>query len=90
MSYKDTDAVKARILIVDDVEMNRVILEEIIKNMGGYPLLAESGEQALEIMKEGPPQLVLTDISMPGMDGYELCRILKKNEETSSIPGVFI
>ena len=44
MSYKDTDAVKARILIVDDVEMNRVILEEIIKNMGGYPLLAESGE----------------------------------------------
>ena len=34
MSYKDTDAVKARILIVDDVEMNRVILEEIIKNMG--------------------------------------------------------
>lgn len=52
--------------------------------------MAESGEQALEIMKEGPPQLVLTDISMPGMDGYELCRILKKNEETSSIPVVFI
>lgn len=90
MGYKDTDAGKARILIVDDVEMNRVILEEIIKNMGGYPLLAESGEQALEIMKDGPPQLVLTDISMPGMDGYELCRILKKNEETSSIPVVFI
>ncbi|MDE7444928.1 MAG: response regulator [Lachnospiraceae bacterium] len=90
MIYGDTDSGKARILIVDDVEMNRVILEEIIKNMGEYPLLAESGEQALEIMKDGPPQLILTDISMPGMDGYELCRILKKNEETKNIPVVFI
>lgn len=90
MIYGDTDSGKAKILIVDDVEMNRVILEEIIKNMGGYPLLAESGEQALEIMKDGPPQLILTDISMPGMDGYELCRILKKNEETKNIPVVFI
>lgn len=90
MDYKDTDSGKAKILIVDDVETNRVILEEIIKNMGEYPLLAESGEQALEIMKDGPPQLVLTDISMPGMDGYELCRILKKSEETKNIPVVFI
>lgn len=90
MIYGDTDSGKAKILIVDDVEMNRVILEEIIKNMGEYPLLAESGEQALEIMKDGPPQLILTDISMPGMDGYELCRILKKNEETKNIPVVFI
>lgn len=90
MIYGDTDSGKAKILIVDDVEMNRVILEEIIKNMGECPLLAESGEQALEIMKDGPPQLILTDISMPGMDGYELCRILKKNEETKNIPVVFI
>ncbi|MDE7404847.1 MAG: response regulator, partial [Lachnospiraceae bacterium] len=90
MIYGDTDSGKAKILIVDDVEMNRVIMEEIIKNMGEYPLLAESGEQALEIMKDGPPQLILTDISMPGMDGYELCRILKKNEETKNIPVVFI
>lgn len=90
MIYGGTDSGKAKILIVDDVEMNRVILEEIIKNMGEYPLLAESGEQALEIMKDGPPQLILTDISMPGMDGYELCRILKKNEETKNIPVVFI
>ncbi|MBD5548087.1 MAG: response regulator [Lachnospiraceae bacterium] len=90
MNYKDTAPGKAKILIVDDVEMNRVILEEIIKNMGEYPLLAESGEQALDIMKVGPPQLVLTDISMPGMDGYELCRILKKNEETKNIPVIFI
>lgn len=90
MIYGDMDSGKAKILIVDDVEMNRVILEEIIKDMGEYPVLAESGEQALEIMKDGPPQLILTDISMPGMDGYELCRIIKKNEETKNIPIVFI
>lgn len=81
---------KAKILIVDDVEMNRIILEEIIKDMGGVPILAESGTQALELVAQDPPGLVLTDISMPEMDGYELCRILKKNEETKNIPVVFI
>ena len=81
---------KAKILIVDDVETNRVILEEIIKDMGDIPILAESGAQALEMLAECKPQLVLTDISMPKMDGYELCRILKKNEATKDIPVVFI
>lgn len=81
---------KAKILIVDDVETNRVILEEIIKDMGDIPILAESGAQALEMLAEYKPQLVLTDISMPKMDGYELCRILKKNEATKDIPVVFI
>lgn len=81
---------KAKILIVDDVETNRMILEEIIKNMGDIPILAESGAQALEMVAEYNPQLVLTDISMPKMNGYELCRILKKNEATKDIPVVFI
>lgn len=90
MAYEDKDAQKVKILVVDDVESNRMILEEIIKNMHYHPVLAESGEQALEMMKECSPQLVLTDISMPGMDGYELCRILKGKEETKNIPIVFI
>lgn len=80
----------AKILIVDDVETNRAILEEIIKNMGSYAVLAENGKQALEMIQKEQPQLVLTDISMPEMDGYELCRILKKREETRDIPIVFI
>ncbi len=90
MAYEDKDTGKAKILVVDDVETNRIILEEIIKNMGEQPVLAESGEEALELVKQCLPQLVLTDISMPGMDGYELCRILKGNEETKNIPIVFI
>ena len=90
MLYEDKKTDKEHILIIDDVETNRLVLEEIIKNMGYHPILAQSGEEALEILKESHPQLVLTDISMPGMDGYELCKILKSKEETKNIPVVFI
>ena len=81
---------KGTILIVDDIEMNRLILEDLIKGMGYSPLLAESGKEALALVDEAHPQLVLTDISMPGMDGYELCRILKAREDTKQIPVIFI
>lgn len=90
MVYNDEDTDGEKILIIDDVEMNRVVLGEIIKNMGYYPVFAENGEIALEIIKESCPQLILTDISMPGIDGYELCRILKEKETTKDIPIVFI
>lgn len=90
MDFRNKDTGKEKILIIDDVEINRMILEEIIKNIGYCPVLAESGEEALNLLKEFQPQLILTDISMPGMDGYELCRILKQKEETKNIPIVFI
>lgn len=90
MSSADKEIMAKSVLIVDDVESNRMILEEIIKSMGCEPMLAESGEHALELLKEFSPHLILTDISMPGMDGYELCRILKSRENTREIPVVFI
>ena len=70
MGYGGVKAAGETVLIVDDVESNRLILEEIIRDMNGLPVLAESGEQALELVRECHPQLVLTDISMPGMNGY--------------------
>lgn len=79
-----------KILIVDDVETNRLVLESIIEDMGCSPILAEDGKQALEMTKQYSPQLILSDISMPGMDGYELCRLIKNDKKTRNIPVVFI
>ncbi len=90
MEYDRENAGGETVLIVDDIETNRLILEEIIKDMGCAPILAESGEEALELAKANLPELVLSDISMPGMDGYELCRELKKDMNTNQIPVVFI
>lgn len=90
MFYQNRNTDNEKILIVDDVETNRIILEEIIKGMGCNPISAESGEMALEILKEEMPQLILTDISMPGMDGYQFCRMLKTTEKTKDIPVIFI
>ena len=69
-----------RVLIVDDMEVNRLVLEEIIQNMGCHPVLAESGEMAIQKISQELPQLILLDISMPGMNVYELCKILIGNE----------
>jgi len=80
----------AKILIVDDVETNREILGEIIRNMGCCPVLAENGVSALKMIPGCSPELILSDISMPEMDGYELCRILKNDVSTRHIPIIFI
>lgn len=90
MIYDEKDTAGAKVLIVDDVEINRIVLEEIIKSMGCEPVLAENGQQALEMAKEIRPDLVLSDISMPGMDGFELCKCLKANSTTKEIPVIFI
>lgn len=81
---------KALVLIVDDVEMNREILNEILSDMGCDTMLAESGAEALEKINAKIPDLVLSDISMPGMDGYELCGRIKANVRTRGIPVIFI
>lgn len=81
---------KGSVLIVDDVLVNRMVLRNIIASMGYTPVLAEGGKQALELIKEGLPELFLLDISMPEMDGYELAAILKGDVNTRDIPIIFI
>ena len=68
-----------RILIVDDVEANRFILRDVIKDMGYCPVLTENGIQALKMVQHIKPQLIILDIAMPEMDGYEVCLKLKEN-----------
>lgn len=90
MIHKDASTSRGTVLVVDDVEINREILEQIILDMGCKPVLAECGEVALELMKNQQPQLILLDVSMPGMSGYELCKKLKESEKTREIPIIFI
>lgn len=80
----------ARILIIDDVEANRFVLRNIIADMGHQPVLAENGIQGLKIMERIVPDLILLDISMPEMDGFELADILKQDIKRRHIPIIFI
>lgn len=79
-----------KILIVDDIEVNVKILENIMKREGYDTLCAQSVQEALEIMNETMPQLILSDYSMPGMNGLEFCRLLKSTPITRDIPFIII
>ncbi|USD63970.1 response regulator [Vibrio sp. SCSIO 43136] len=77
------------ILVVDDTAENRTLLTQILKDQ--YRVLAAvSGLQAIELCERFVPDMVLLDIVMPMMDGYEVCRRLQNNPITSSIPVVFL
>lgn len=78
-----------RILVVDDEPNNRKLLFQILKD-SYQSAFAVNGEQALEITKQIQPDLILLDIMMPGMDGYQVCQRLKSNTRTRSIPVIFI
>ena len=81
---------KSCVLIVDDIEENLRVLTETLTEEGFYPLQAKSGERAIVIAKKAQPDLILLDIKMPGMDGYETISKLKEDPETASIPVIFI
>lgn len=80
----------AKILVVDDVDTNRFVLRDIIQEMGCQPVLTENGMQALKMVSRIHPRLIILDIAMPEMDGYEVCKVLKENPETRDIPIIFI
>lgn len=81
---------ECKILLVDDMEMNLVILSEIIKSIGYTPLMADSAKAALDILRNELPQLILLDVSMPDMTGLEFCQLLKEDVYTREIPVIFI
>jgi len=79
-----------RILIVDDRADNRTLLEVILGSEGFVILTATSGEEALASVAQQPPDLILLDVMMPGMDGYEVAAKLKANPATENIPIIMI
>ncbi len=77
------------VLVVDDTETNIDILMDILAD--DYDVVvAMDGEGALEAVEEDRPDLLLLDIMMPDMDGFEVCRQLKDNPETADIPVIFL
>lgn len=81
---------KTRILLVDDVLKNIQVIGKILRDNGFLVSVAKSGAQALEIAKITLPDLILLDILMPEMDGFETCRRLKKETAFISIPIIFL
>jgi CheY-like chemotaxis protein len=80
---------KKTILIVDDVETNIDVLVGMLDPMFNVSV-AMNGTDALQLAENDPPSLILLDIMMPGIDGYEVCRRLKTNELTKHIPVIFV
>ncbi len=80
----------ARVLVVDDVELNVRLLTAKLASEYFEVVTAENGPRALEIAESEPPDLILLDVMMPRMDGFEVCRRLKANPRTADIPVVMV
>ena len=85
----DADPVRPCVLVVDDQAINIQLLHQIFAP--DYQVrMATSGAKALELCRDDPPDLVLLDVVMPGLDGHEVCRRLKADEATRNIPVIFV
>lgn len=78
------------ILIVDDTPNNLNVLFDFLRNSGFKVLVAQSGRSALQKVEYAKPDLILLDILMPDIDGFETCRVLKSQSSTSEIPIIFM
>ncbi len=81
---------KPYILAIDDTTYNLEVLTMILEEIDAEVRCVESGQEALELVKTRMPDLILLDILMPVMDGFEVCSILKSKTETSHIPIIFL
>lgn len=78
------------VLIVDDQPENIAILREALAGFDCHVRTAVNGQEALEVARQEPPDLILLDVLMPDMDGYEVCRQLKSDLRTKDIPIIFV
>ncbi|MBF0237749.1 MAG: response regulator [SAR324 cluster bacterium] len=90
MNPQNSDASKPLILIVDDNILNIQFLEDMLIHCGYSVTGAPDGPTGLMIARNKKPDLILLDIMMPGMDGYEVCHQLKTDETTAAIPVIFL
>ncbi len=81
---------KQRILIADDDEKVLTLLSSSLKKAGYDTSQALNGMSAIELIKNEKPDLILADVAMPEMDGFELCKLIRDNPETANIPFIFL
>ncbi len=80
----------SRIMVVDDEKDILFVIGKILEKNGHEALKVESGEEAMEILKSETPDLILLDVMMPGLDGWEVCSKVKSNEKLKNIPVVML
>jgi two-component system cell cycle sensor histidine kinase/response regulator CckA len=90
MHEPDEPSYKSDILVVDDIRENINLLTALLETSGYRVYQASDGNEALELALNKLPDLILLDVRMPGMDGYEVCRQLKASEMTVGIPVIFV
>lgn len=86
MSINDVTSLSGTVLVVDDVLSNRLLVSMMLEDYGLTILEAVNGQEALNVLKEHTPDLVLMDIQMPVMDGFESCRHIREDEKTKDLP----
>ena len=79
-----------KVLIVDDIEENLQVVGNILSEKEVAILLAKNGKQAIKVAQRKLPDLILLDINMPEMNGYQACEMIKNNEKTKDIPIIFL
>ena len=79
-----------RVLVIDDLDINRRLLEARLVHQYYQVLLAKDGPTGLKLAQDEAPDIILLDVMMPGMDGYEVCRRLKAGPQTAHIPVVMV
>lgn len=87
---KLSSAPRHRVLVVDDIELNVAVISALLRESNYDVTAAFSGATALRAIQRRQPEIILLDVMMPEMDGFEVCRILKENPETAQIPIIFI
>jgi two-component system, OmpR family, alkaline phosphatase synthesis response regulator PhoP len=80
----------ANILVVDDNEQNLELLQAYLEDFDCRTIPAKDGLEALEIIKKSKPDLVLLDVMMPKMSGFEVCRRIKNNPQTADLPVIMV
>lgn len=83
-------SIETHLLIIDDTPSNLQLLMSILGDKGYQIHVAQNGSQALKKVEAVIPDLILLDVMMPDMNGYEVCKLLKQKEQTADIPVIFI